>query len=59
LFALALDMNSKKILAHHSRQWSRCPVFGYPKELPQNVLSTYGDVMKCYLHEKSENETTK
>jgi hypothetical protein len=45
-------MDSKKILAHHSCQSSKCPVFGYPKELPQNVLSTCGDVMKCFLNEK-------
>jgi hypothetical protein len=45
-------MDSKKIICHSSRRSNKCPVFGYPRELPRNVLSTYGDVMKCYLNEK-------
>ena len=31
-----------------SRERAACVVFGAPRELPQNQLPTYADVMKLY-----------
>ena len=41
-----------------SRRKSKCPVFGSFKDLPSNVLLTYEDIMRIYLHQKHELKCT-
>ena len=37
-----------------TRQAVECPIFGCPKDLNDNVLPSYEDIMKCYLYIRQE-----
>ena len=42
-------MAHNRALIRKTRKNARCPVFGMPQELPENVLPTYQSVMRYYV----------
>ncbi|KAG0716113.1 hypothetical protein GWK47_010415 [Chionoecetes opilio] len=39
------------------REKAACVIFGAPREMPTNVLPTYADVMKAYIHTRQQLTT--
>ena len=56
-------MSAKAPNQYQTRNFVQCPIFGSPKNLPQNQLPTYLDVMRAYLQAnqipKEERKNTK
>ena len=38
----------------NTRKYSKCPIFGDPRDFSKNQLPNYDEVMKCYLFVRNE-----